>query len=140
MTSTETTQTATTTLAWSDKLQNRRRRPALYFVTATGSIVRFAGKSIPGVVRVDSGRYEKNGDWSGTDWTLTVGSARPVEALRPFEGYGEAKQDVLRTFRRLTDAPLTDAELEALAAAHAEAHAEFAEALRAAETQVVDLE
>jgi len=75
-------------------MRNRSRNPLLFFIKED-DIVLFEGKSIERVCRVLSGRYTRNGKWSGTDFEIEVGSWIPVILCTPFEGWGESWSDII---------------------------------------------
>lgn len=78
---------------YSDKMQSRNRIPELYFMTGAG-VVKFEGKTIPGIVAVKASRFEKNGKWSGTDFTMeVVDTVMPVLFSQPFDGWGRSWVD-----------------------------------------------
>ena len=81
-------------LDWSDKLQNRSRQPRLY-VQVGETWTEFSGQPIPGKLAVVASRFEKNGKWSGTDWSLAVSDdAVVVGILCPFQGWGQTWTDL----------------------------------------------
>lgn len=58
-------------VSWNDGLGSAGRTPKLSFVLK-GEIHPFAGQNIPGVVTVLATKYEKNGKWSNTTYTLAI--------------------------------------------------------------------
>ena len=55
---------------WNDGLESRSRKPACVVVLPDGTAHRFTGTTIPGVAEVVSEKYQKNGKWSSTTYTV----------------------------------------------------------------------
>src|SRR5690606_17258666 len=69
-----------------DKMGHRGRNPWLHLADSSGTIHRFRGKSIPGVVSVQDTEYEKNGKWSNTTYSLVLAAGvRPVAGIQGWE-------------------------------------------------------
>lgn len=54
--------------SWNDGMGNRSRHPACLVVAADGSVHRFKGEEIPGLVKVLKSNYTKSGKWSSTTY------------------------------------------------------------------------
>ena len=89
-------------IKFSDKMRNRSRNPHLLLVKKDGELVKFIGKSIPGVCVITSESYEKNGKWSGSSYSISLADGVvPVEVLCPFEGWGQTFTDMKAGFSSL---------------------------------------
>jgi hypothetical protein len=71
---------------FSDKLLHGSRQPRLYFLKGS-SFKKFEGKDVSGFVVVKTANFEKNGKWSGTDFTLILAKhVQPFEMISPMHG------------------------------------------------------
>lgn len=114
---------------YSDKMRNRRRHPELVLYNGTMHV--FMGQSIPHVVRVISSKYEKCGDWSGTDYVLELpDGVVPVVVLTPFNGWGETWRDIEAELK-----PLSRSEIRNLGLLNER----LKEAIRAADVNEIDI-
>lgn len=67
------------TIDWNDELVHagtgggsNRHRGSLTLQAPDGAMIAFAGASIPGLCRVLNEKYNKNGKWSFSAWTLKL--------------------------------------------------------------------
>lgn len=70
---------------------SNRHTPALHLYApgARCPVVRFEGVSIPGLVRIESSHYKKNGKWSFSSWTL-----RTAEGVQAWTNRGGSFYEV----------------------------------------------
>ena len=61
-----------TTVTYCSRPANRGRAAFCATIAQNGEVHKFAGASIPGVVRVDHAEYKKDGKWSGTTYSLSL--------------------------------------------------------------------
>jgi hypothetical protein len=71
---------------YNDGLHSAGRHPRLYLAKG-GEVVKFAGANIPGFCAIATSRYQKNGKWSNTQYSLDlVPGVRPLSFLSPMHG------------------------------------------------------
>lgn len=89
---------------WNDKMGSRARRQRCLVIAPNGSVYRFSGKDIPGVVKVLGSHYEKCGKWSNSTYRcLSPGGTIPIQWQQdwdtgetfPMDTWGEAYAWVL---------------------------------------------
>lgn len=86
---------------WNDGMRNRSRDPYLFVIKGT-EIVRFVGKGVEGKLGVVESKFNKNGKWSNTEYSLAISDdCIAVQLLRPFDGWGETLEDLKRGFSRV---------------------------------------
>ncbi len=72
--------------AYNDGLKPAGRRPRLYLAKG-GEVKKFAGENIPGFCAVATAKYQKNGKWSCTDYSLDLAAGvRTLHFLSPMHG------------------------------------------------------
>lgn len=78
------------TITFNDGLRSGGRRPRLYLVNGDRA-VKFEGKAIPGICAIAGERFERNGKWSNTTFTISLAAGwKPVELLSRLHGiWGE---------------------------------------------------
>lgn len=123
---------------WNDGLLPAGRRPRLYLAKG-GEAVKFTGENIAGFCAVAAQKYEKNGKWSNTTYTLDLApGVRALEFVSPMHGtwgdsimsWGQAceqlglpidaVQSLIRAEYAATAKRLDDLEAFAAATPHAE--------------------
>ena len=78
-------------LTYNDGLCSGGRRPRLYLLRGD-TATKFTGVTIPGLVCVQTEKFQKNGKWSATDYDLLLGQGvTPLKMLSPLHGtWGES--------------------------------------------------
>lgn len=76
----------TNSVKFNDGLCSGGRRPRLYLAKG-GEVKKFVGEAIPGFCVIVTQRFERNGKWSNTDWSLSLApGVRPLIFLSPLHG------------------------------------------------------